>query len=67
MILSMFLSRQALIISAVAAAICVTLGCVLQLAMKNRRRKFAEPIIYVGYLFLAASVAIYIVLGFSSP
>jgi len=67
MIVPLFLSREALIISAIAAAFCVTMGSVLRFAMKDRRRTFAEPIIYLGYLFFAASVAIYIVLGFLPP
>jgi len=65
--MSMFLFREALIISAVTAATCLTLGTALRLAKKSRRRKFAEPVISVGYLLFAASVVIYIVLGFSSP
>lgn len=67
MIVSLFLSREALIISAVAAAICVTIGSVLRFTMKDRRGKFADPIVYLGYLLFAASVAIYIVLGFLPP
>ena len=67
MIGSLFLSREALIISAIAAAICVTMGTTLRLAMKDRKRKFAAPIIYLGYLLFAASVVIYIVLGFLPP
>jgi hypothetical protein len=64
---SLFLSREALIISAIAAAICVTMGSTLWSIMKDRRRKFAAPVLYLGYLLFAASVAIYIVLGFLSP
>ena len=67
MIVSLFLSREALIISAIAAAICVTMGSTLRFIMKDRRRKFAAPILYLGYLLFAASVAIYIVLGFLPP
>ena len=67
MIVSLFLSREALIISAIAAAICVTMGSALRFTMKDRGKKFAEPTIYLGYLLFAASVAIYIVLGFLPP
>jgi len=67
LIVSLFLSREALIFLAIAAAICVTMGSILRFAMKDRRRKFAALIIYLGYLLFAASVAIYIALGFLSP
>jgi len=67
LIVSTLLSREAYIISAVAAAILLSMETALRLARMNGGRKFAQPIIYLGYLLFAASVAIYIVLGFSSP
>ncbi len=63
----LFLSREAVIFLAVAAAICVTLGSVLRFIIQNPVRRLAAYLIYPGYILFAASIAIYIVLGFLSP
>ena len=67
MIVSLFLSRQAVIFLAVAAAICVTLGSVLRFITQNRVRRLAAYLIYIGYILFAASIAIYIVVGLLFP
>ena len=67
MIVSLFLSREALIISAIAAAICVTMGSTLRFITKNRGGRLAAYLLCIGYILFAASIAIYIVLGFLSP
>ncbi len=67
MIVSLFLSREAVIFLAIAAAICVTLGSVLRSIIRNLVRRLAAYLIYLGYILFAASIAIYIVLGFLSP
>jgi hypothetical protein len=65
--LSLFLSRQVMIFLAVAAVICVTLGSVLRFITKNRGGRLAAYLLCIGYILFAASIAIYIVLGFLSP
>lgn len=67
MILSLFLSRQVMIFLAVAAVICVTLGSVLRFITQNRGGRLAAYLLCIGYILFAASIAIYIVLGFLSP
>ena len=58
------LSRQAVIVLAVGAAVLVSLGSWLRFVRKNRGKKMIASMSYLGYILFALSILIYIALGF---
>jgi len=58
------LSRQAVIVLAIGAAVFVSLGSWLRFARKNRAKKMIASMLYLGYILFALSILIYIALGF---
>jgi hypothetical protein len=63
LISSIFLTWETMIVLAVMAAVCATLGSWMKIKVKGKR-KAATVLIYAGYGFLGSSILIYIILGF---
>ncbi len=60
---SLLLTREAVIVLGVIAAICATIGSWMRIK-HHAARKVATLLIYGGYFFLGSSVLIYVILGF---
>ncbi len=62
--IEIILSHRVVIILGVAAAALVTTGSLFRIRQKEGYRKMAAFCIYVGYVFFALSMLLYMVIGF---
>ena len=62
--LSLLLTREAVILLAIIAAICAATGSWMKIKYKKGKKKAANLLNYAGYICLALSILLYILLGF---
>jgi len=63
-LIEIIFSQRIVIFFGVVAAVFVMIGSGLRIRQKESRKRIATLIIYLGYIFLALSILLYIVIGF---
>ena len=67
MIESLLMTRTAVIVLAIVAAVLVSASTGLRLARKGEGSKLSQLLSYVGYTCFILSIVLFIIIGFSQP
>jgi hypothetical protein len=63
-LIEILFTQRMVIFLGVVAAVFVMLGSGLRIRQKESRKRIATLSIYVGYIFFALSILLYIIIGF---
>jgi hypothetical protein len=63
----LLLTRTAVIVLAIVAAVLVSASTGLRLARKGEGSKLSQLLIYVGYTCFILSIVLFIIIGFAQP